>query len=65
MELHMHNFAIIDLEDGLTIVEVKPYETPEGAALREGGTLVDEGPYTSYDDTLDALADLEPEDEEA
>jgi hypothetical protein len=62
---HMHNFAIIELEDGLTIVEIKPHEAPEDAALREGGTLVDPGPYTSYDDALDALADLESEDEEA
>lgn len=61
----MHNFAIIELEDGLTIVEIKPHEAPEDAALREGGTLVDAGPYTSYDDALDALADLEAEDEEA
>jgi hypothetical protein len=27
--------------------------------------LIDVGPYTSYDDALDALAELEPEDEEA
>ena len=58
-------FAIIELEDGLTIVEVKPHQTPEDAALKEGGTLIDPGPYPSYDDALDALAELEAEDEEA
>ena len=61
----MVHFAIIELEDGLTIVEVKPHQTPEDAAAREGGTLVDPGPYPSYDDALDALAELEAEDEEA
>jgi hypothetical protein len=64
MELQMHNFAIIELEDGLTIVEVKSHQTPEDAALKEGGTLVDPGPYTSYDDAVDALAELEEEGEE-
>jgi hypothetical protein len=59
----MNYFAIIELEDGLTIVEVKPHETPEDAALREDGTLVDPGPYSSYDDAVDALAELETEDE--
>jgi hypothetical protein len=61
----MHYFTIIELDDGLSIVEIKPHETPEEAALREGGILIDVGPYTSYDDALDALAELEPEDEEA
>jgi hypothetical protein len=61
----MDFFAIIELEDGLTIIEVKPHETPEDAALREGGTVVAPGPYASYDDALDALTDLETEDEEA
>jgi hypothetical protein len=60
----MHNFAIVELEDGLSIVEVKPHETPDAAALREGGSLVDPGPYTSYDDAVDALAELEAEDDD-
>ena len=61
----MDYFAIMELEDGLTIVEVKPHQTPEDAALKEGGTLVDPGHYPSYDDALDALAELESEDEDA
>jgi len=61
----MADYAIIEVEDGLTVVELKPDESPEDAALRENGTLVDPGPYTIYDDVVDALAALEAEDEEA
>ena len=61
----MDYFAIIEIEDGLTIVEVKAHETAEDVAQREGGTVVDAGPFPSYDDALDALADLESDDEQA
>jgi hypothetical protein len=61
----MGYFTIIELDDGLSIAEVMPGETPEDAAAKEGGTLVDPGPYPSYEDALDALADLEEQDEEA
>ena len=61
----MTEFAIIEVEDGLTIVELEPGENPEDVAAREGGTLVDPGPYPTYEDALDALANLEGEDEEA
>jgi hypothetical protein len=61
----MADFAIIEVEDGMTVVELKPHQTPEDAALKEHGTLIDPGPYKSYDDALDALAELEAEDEEA
>jgi hypothetical protein len=61
----MADFAIIEVQDGLTVVEVMPHETPEDVALKKGGTLVDAGPYPTYEDALDALADLEAEDEEA
>jgi hypothetical protein len=63
-EVFMQYFAIIELEDGLTIVEVKPHQTPEDVAVRAGGTLVDPGPYASYDEAVDALADLEADEEE-
>jgi hypothetical protein len=61
----MANFAIVEVDDGLTIVEVLAGESPEDAALREAGVLVDPGPYTTYDDASDALAELEGEDEES
>ena len=60
----MVDFAIIELEDGLTVVELPHGRSPEDVALLQCGTLVDPGPYPSYDDAYDALIDLEYEDEE-
>jgi hypothetical protein len=60
----MADFAIIELEDGLAVVELPRGQSPEDVALRQGGTLIDPGPYPSYDDACDALIDLQYEDEE-
>ena len=60
----MTDFAIVELEDGLTVVEVPRGQGPEDVALLKGGTLVDPGPYPSFDDAYDALIELEYEDEE-
>ena len=60
----MITFAIIELDDGLTIVELQPQQSPEEAAAREGGVLVDPGPYSTYEDANDALTDLEAQEEE-
>jgi len=51
----MTQFAIIDSEPGLTVVSVPPGESAEEAALREGGLLVDAGPFDNYDDAYDAM----------
>jgi hypothetical protein len=60
----MVDFAIIELEDGLTVVPLQPGQSAEEAAVLNGGTLVDPGPYPSYEDACDALIDLQYEDEE-
>lgn len=60
----MVQFSVIELEDGLSIVELLPGQTPEEAAASQGGTLVDPGPYTSYEEANDALMNLQAEDEE-
>lgn len=60
----MINFAVIEVEDGLTIVEVPAGQSPEDAAAAEGGTLVDPGPYHTYEEASDALDQLEMESEE-
>lgn len=60
----MSEFAIIEIEDGLTIVELEPGQNPQDVAVRRSGTLVDPGPYPTYEDALDALTELEGEDEE-
>ena len=59
----MSEFAIIEIEDGFMIVEVELGQNAEDVAARRGGTLVDAGPYVTYEDALDALAELEGEDE--
>ena len=55
----MISFAVIEVEDGLTIIEVASGQSPEDAAAAEGGVLVDAGPYDSYDDAMEALDELE------
>ncbi|HVT28235.1 MAG TPA: hypothetical protein VHE81_09505 [Lacipirellulaceae bacterium] len=60
----MVDFVIIELPDGLTVVELQAGQSPEDAAASQGGVLVDAGPYRSYDDAWDALLDLQYEDEE-
>ena len=57
-------FAIIEVEDGLTVIQVEPGQSPADAALAEGGVLMDPGPYDSYEEATDALDQLEVEDEE-
>jgi hypothetical protein len=60
----MLSFAIIEVEDGLTIVEVQPDQNPEDVAIQHGGTLIDAGPYTTYEEANDALLDLQSDDED-
>lgn len=55
----MISFAIIEIADGLTIIEVLPGQAPEDAAVAEGGVLVDPGPYYNYEHASDALDQLE------
>ena len=60
----MVSFAIIEVEDGYTIVQVAPGQSPEEAALGEGGILVDAGPFDSYEEANDALSEFEESDED-
>jgi hypothetical protein len=60
----MVDFVIVEIEDGLTALELQPDESPEAAAVRAGGTLVDPGPYPTYDAACDALDDLQYEGDE-
>jgi hypothetical protein len=61
----MTMFAIVEIDDGLTIVELQTGELAEDAAIRAGGMLVDPGPYETYEDACDAMAELEAEDDMA
>lgn len=60
----MVGFAIIELDDGMTVVEIEPGQTAEDAAASCGGFLVDPGPYPSYDDACDALLALADDEED-
>jgi hypothetical protein len=62
--IYMVSFAIIEVADGLTIVELHHGEPAEEAAAREKGVLVDPGPFPTYEDACDALTDLEAEEED-
>ncbi|MGV3484399.1 MAG: hypothetical protein ACO1RT_08275 [Planctomycetaceae bacterium] len=55
----MVSFAVIEVDDGLTIVQVMPGQTAVDAAVKEGGILVDPGPYTTYEEASSALDRLE------
>jgi hypothetical protein len=57
----MPMFCIIETEDGLTVVEHPPAGTAQEAALSLGGTVIDPGPYDSYEDACDALEALQGE----
>jgi hypothetical protein len=58
------DYAIIETDLGLTVTEMKPGESPEQAAEREAGLLVDPGPYKDYDDACDAMLAIKEEEEE-
>ena len=60
----MVSFAIIELDDGLSVAAVRSGQSPEEAAASEHGVLVDPGPYDNYEDAYDALCELEGEDQE-
>jgi hypothetical protein len=57
----MPQFIIIELEDGLTVVELQLGQLPEDAATTKGGTLIDPGPYASFEEADDALLNLQAE----
>jgi hypothetical protein len=59
----MTSFAIIEVDDGFEVVEVLKGQSPEDAALAEGGRLIDPGPFHKYEDANDAIDKLEAADE--
>lgn len=57
-------FMIAEIDEGLTILEIQPGEVPEDVAAREDATLLDEGPFETYEQAEDALMQLEEADED-
>ncbi len=60
----MESFAIIEVDNGLTVANVHPDQSAEDAARAQGGIVVDPGPFPSYDEAYDALLNLQLTEEE-
>ncbi|MEW4564910.1 hypothetical protein AB1K70_20460 [Bremerella sp. JC770] len=58
----MVRFAIIEVNQNLTIAQVTPGQLPEDTAREERGHLIDPVTYRSYDQAHQALAKMLPED---
>ena len=54
-------YFIIETEDGWTIAEMPANSTAEEVAGQLGATVIDPGPYDSYEDASDALVSLQEE----
>ncbi len=60
----MLSYIIVELSDGLTVVELPIGQTPEEVAVSQGGTLVDEGPFATIEEANDAIDQWEQAEEE-
>lgn len=61
----MSSFAIIEIDERFEVIEVLAGQSPENAAVAEGGQLIDPGPYHSYKEAHDALIQLRLSDKHA
>ncbi len=57
-------FAIVESDDGLTVIELQPGETCEEAATRNRAQLADSEPYLTYESACEAMMEIDLEDEE-
>lgn len=60
----MNYFIIIETENGNNVIECPEGLSPIEAAEANDGILVDEGPFRSYEDAMDALDQLQPDEDE-
>ena len=51
----MSEYIVVENDDGLLVVGVAENQTKEQAALANGGVIIDEGPYDTYDEAYDAM----------
>lgn len=56
----MVRFAIIEVNQNLTIAQVAPGQLPEDTARQERGYLIDPDTYRSYDQAREALFKIQP-----
>lgn len=59
----MPRFAIIEIDSGLTVVQLPKDRSAEDEAVRRGGVVIDPGPYDSYEEAIDAMQSLKLDDE--
>jgi hypothetical protein len=57
-------YEIIEIESGLTVAELEPGSSPEEVAARHHGTVVDPGPYRTYDEAYDAILTIKEDDDD-
>ncbi|MBN2577823.1 MAG: hypothetical protein JXB10_02445 [Pirellulales bacterium] len=60
----MVQYEIVETYDGLTVAEIPHGVSPEEAARRRRGAVIDPGPYPSYDDAYEAMMALKLDEEE-
>ena len=60
----MAEYAIIEVDAGLTVVELGPSASADEEAVRHGGLPIDPGPYPTYDDACEAMFSLQDEGDE-
>lgn len=60
----MPNYCVIEVENGLTPVEIESGQKPEDAAVVHGGVLVDPGPYATPVEANDAITSLQLEEDD-
>jgi hypothetical protein len=60
----MADFAIIEVPEGLAVAELEPGLPAEMIAIRQGGLVIDPGPYHRYEDAYDAMLSLRDEEDE-
>lgn len=60
----MATYIIVELDDGLTAVELPADQSAEDLAAAQGGLLVDEGPFATIEEANDAIDNLEEAEEE-
>jgi hypothetical protein len=60
----MLQYELIETSAGLTVAEITPGLSPEEAASRRQGLLIDPGPYDTYEDANEALMTLKLDEEE-
>jgi hypothetical protein len=54
-------YCLIETEDGATIAEQRAGMSAEETADHQGGTLLDPGPYQSFEEAQEALLALQEE----